>query len=590
MTTDSTVRGRRPLWFALALVVVTAAVYANAVPNGFVWDDRYQVRDNEANLRWSELPRLFRLDVGRSSTPPYAANAYRPLVFASYILDRSIFGLRAWGFHLTNVLLHLVIVALGFLLVYHLTGNDWTALVAAGIIALHPGQNEAVGWISGRHDLLPALFSLGALLVHAATRWSLRAWLVPLFLLAALLSKESAIALPLVLVVLDATFYRERLRDLRWLSVYLGVTLAVAIYFMLRGASSGQTPTDLLRVSPLEHWRHYVTIVSKLGYIFAYPLIANPCRIYQVFPDWAVAFGTALLALVLTALVLAFRRTQEQGWRSVLFGLAWFLVTTAPLVFAVPATELIGERYLYLPAVGLALVTAVGLERLSRLIAERFRRPMAVTLIGALIGGLTLMYAVLVVQRNPDWHDDRTLFESVEAQDPFNPVASAQLGFYALAVEKSPSGALFWLQRVFHAYKIPRYTRARTLNYMTASFLQIGRFDLAIKVGRAALDESPGNPKNHFNLALAYMMRARKSPPSVRAADLRRAETHFRRALSLDTQYHRARAYLGMTLHSQKRYRDALVTLEPLLQVRPEVPGVRQAVATLRRKLAAPKP
>ncbi|MCA9523028.1 MAG: hypothetical protein KC609_18765 [Myxococcales bacterium] len=578
---------RRALVMALALLATTAAVYANAVPNGYVWDDRYQVRDNDANLRWRAIPRLFRLDVGRSSTPQYSANAYRPLVFVSFTVDRQLFGARPWAFHLTNVVLHLIVVLLGFLLARRLLGNDWLALILAAFIALHPGQNEAVGWISGRHDLLPALFGLLALFAHTSERWFLRLCLVPLLLLAALFSKESAIALPFLLVALDALFYRQRLREPRAYAVYVGVALALVVYFLLRGASSSRTPTDLLHVSPVEHWRHYVTIVSKLGYIFIYPLIANPCRIYQVFPSWAVATATVLIVTAFTLVALAFRRTHDARWRAVIFGLIWYFATVIPLTLAVPSTELIGERYLYFPSIGLALLAAVGLESLARLILRHFSpvaaRAMVATVATMLIG----IYAALVVQRNPDWNNDRALFESVEAQDPFNPVASAHRGFYALTVEKSPTGAIFWFQRVFYAYKIPRYTRPRTLNYMTAAFLQLRRLDRAIRVGREAVNESPGNAKNQFNLGLAYMLRSRRS--TTRVVDLRLSEKHLRRALTIDGDYLRARATLGMVLHAQKRYVDALAMLEPLLTVQPEIPGVRRAVRTLRQKVLQPK-
>ena len=96
-----------------------------------------------------------------------ADNYWHPLTIWSLMLDSQLYGVKPWGYHLTNVLLHAVNAVLVFLVLRRLTGATWRSLAVAGLFGLHPLQVEAVAWICERKDVLSAMFWLLALWAYA---------------------------------------------------------------------------------------------------------------------------------------------------------------------------------------------------------------------------------------------------------------------------------------------------------------------------------------------------------------------------------------------------------------------------------------
>ena len=126
---------------------------------------------------------------------------YRPLLTVSFMLDAVWSGVRPWGYHLTNILLHLACCLLLFKLLKTFLSRAGIAALFTLIFAVHPALNQAVAWIPGRNDSLLALFVLASALAFVRyvenRNWQwLGAYLT--LSLAALLTKESAVLLPLV--------------------------------------------------------------------------------------------------------------------------------------------------------------------------------------------------------------------------------------------------------------------------------------------------------------------------------------------------------------------------------------------------------
>src|SRR6185503_18707129 len=144
-----------------AAALVSGLVYVNALRNPFVYDDYHTVVENRSIEHLSDLRAIVLHDVTR------------PIVNVSYAIDRALWGTAPIGFHVTNVLLHVLNVILLFTLVRRLAndrgGGVLVAFAAAVVFAAHPMMTEAVGYISGRSELLCAAFFLPALL--AGRRW-----------------------------------------------------------------------------------------------------------------------------------------------------------------------------------------------------------------------------------------------------------------------------------------------------------------------------------------------------------------------------------------------------------------------------------
>ena len=158
---------RERLFHLLLIACFAFLFYSNSFGNFFVWNDWTLIIENYLVKDWSNLPEIFTSAFWKPllGEPP---QIYRPLVLLSFTADFSLWGLNPWGYHLSNLLLHV----LNSLLVYSLMGfytSPLTACVGSLLFAVHPIHTEAVTYISGRVELLMSLFLLGGTVVFLAT-------------------------------------------------------------------------------------------------------------------------------------------------------------------------------------------------------------------------------------------------------------------------------------------------------------------------------------------------------------------------------------------------------------------------------------
>ena len=158
---------------------------------------------------------------------------YRPLGFVSFAADWTLWGSWPAGYHATSILLHLVNTLLVYLLARRLLSADASA-VAAAMFGLHVVNQEAVFWASARFDLLATAGALGTLLL-LGSRLGWRHAAAALLYLAALLSKESVVALPAAAGAYLWLVRRDRPSELARMFAWLGA--AGVIYVLCRHAS-----------------------------------------------------------------------------------------------------------------------------------------------------------------------------------------------------------------------------------------------------------------------------------------------------------------------------------------------------------------
>ena len=219
-----------------AVAVLAAAVYLNALRNGFALDDEFIVLRNDIVHSFRDLHALL-----LGSYWPHSAELYRPLTLLSYAVDWTLSGGSAAWMHGVNVALHVLATVLVARLVLRLGGHPLAAAAAGAVFAVHPVHVEAVASIVGRAELLAALLVLAACFVYLAERPSaaVRIGGIALLYLLGLFAKESAVALPALLVVIDGVRSRaERttvLGLLRRNAALLAVlTLTLAGYLLFR--------------------------------------------------------------------------------------------------------------------------------------------------------------------------------------------------------------------------------------------------------------------------------------------------------------------------------------------------------------------
>src|ERR1051326_7895609 len=204
----------RNLLVYLVLFGVVLAMFLLATSNGFVnYDDPQYVTENarvESGLTWE--------NVGWAVRNGYASN-WHPLTWLSHMLDCQLFGLKPWGHHLTNVLLHSANALLVFVVLRTLTGAIWRSLFVAALFALHPLRVQSVAWVAERKDVLSAFFFMLTLWAYVRfaeggrgrgdggggeSQSGARIYaLALLFFALGLMSKPTVVTLPFVLLLLD---------------------------------------------------------------------------------------------------------------------------------------------------------------------------------------------------------------------------------------------------------------------------------------------------------------------------------------------------------------------------------------------------
>lgn len=171
---------------------------------------------------------------GTRLTDSGSHGSYRPLCVLSFRANHAIGGLRPFGFHLVNVILHCIATLLVVRLAHHLQSNTMGPLVAGLLFAAHPVHTEAIAGIVGRADLAACNLALLAVLAYIRhMEWreqaNVRQWsalvVTILFSVTAVLCKETAITTLVICAVYDIikgfTGYKDKVKFCFYLVVYI---------------------------------------------------------------------------------------------------------------------------------------------------------------------------------------------------------------------------------------------------------------------------------------------------------------------------------------------------------------------------------
>lgn len=401
-------------FMALVLAAVASSAFWPALHGPFVFDD-YHLPFFEAAA--SRMPVAFWI------------GGVRPLLMATFWLNFSVSGTDPGPYHAVNIALHCVAAALFFLILRRLTtfsGSkdtlSWLSVAGTAIFLLHPLQTESVDYVAGRSEVLCGAFVLAGWLIfldHMEKPLGIfPAAAILVCGLAAILSKESGVCLPLLLIASDLCWGngplqdRLRKRKLLYAPMLIGSLAAVALVLRMLNRSStaglsGSIPPGLYALTETRAILIYLRL-------FVVPVGQNV--------DWQLPFARSLadawpdvvgMLILIAAGSLLWRRVRLAS-----FGLLVFLLTLAPTSSFVPVADAMAERRMYLPIAGLA-ICVVG-------IADAVQLPLQWKATCAAAAILAL--AVLTAGRSAVWASDLLLWQSSIAHSPGNARAHAGLG------------------------------------------------------------------------------------------------------------------------------------------------------------------
>jgi len=417
----------------MALCAAALIVYAGAFHGDFHYDDSLTILENPHLSDWHTF--IGHLD-----------HMVRPILYATFLVDRSLYGPDPSGYHLLNLVLHL---SSGLLIYRILTsavadGRSFVPFWTSLLFLIHPIATETVTYISGRASGLMTFFYLLAFFLYIkASEQSVTVKLRELYLsgafasfLLSIGSKETAVTLPFILLVWDIVIRRLNGPTLRVAILNRQLPFWIVLLLAAVWAWSHPRYTALaqfsLTIRPF--WDNLLSELHVTAY--AVRLFFSPwdqdfdhdLPEFHALSQWPLPLDLLMLTAMVVGAFVSWRR-----FPLVAFGFSWFFIQLLPTT-VIPRNDLLSERNLYLPSIGLVLnLVAIG-SCMGQWLMTAVQRPSLVRFASVSIAaGLGMVLCLSTIQRNDLYRDRLLLWSDAVRKSPNKARPHNNLGYaYAL--------------------------------------------------------------------------------------------------------------------------------------------------------------
>ncbi len=397
----------------LLLIIIPLAVYLKVVYFGYtgIDDSQFIGGAKDYNQHLSNISASFHRGLFQPEDKSYY-DYYRPVFLVDLILEYQLFGSQAGGYHVMNLIFHILSVLLLYIFLKQLKLSDTNALLLALIFAVHPVLSQAVAWIPGRNDLLLMIFLISGLIFTIRFTNS-RKWfdflMQFIFFLLALFTKETGMIIPVLTLIL-----LRLVSKIKWKPLFpLIITWAagIIIWYLLKSGintSGNKLPVNEMMESG---FGRLPAILFYLGKII-FPVNLG---VYPPSKDTPVILG--LIALVLlTGLIII---SGTYGKPLTIFGLIWFLLFLFP-VLVVPKlfNDQLYEHRVYVPTAGILILISqtIFFQKKSK---EIYR----VVMTGAVI----CVFAVITFIRADYFKDQLSFWDRAAKESPHSAYAKMMM-------------------------------------------------------------------------------------------------------------------------------------------------------------------
>lgn len=523
----------------ILIVLLCALIYGQTLGFDFLnLDDNIYITLNPVmrdGLTWLSVKWSF-----LTFNSPY----YMPITRLSYLIDASIYGIQPWGFHLTNLILHIVNSILIVYLCRLLSGHMLFSSLVGLVFAVHPQHIEAFVWIAERKEVLSTMFGLLSLIFYVRHIKQLQAHeivelhnkyylLACLTFLLSLMAKPMWITFPFVLILIDywplqrfkhETIVKVLIDKLPFLvfSYFLSLILIYSAASTVDHiTNSVQTLPLYQRISniPVIYIKYLLMIFYPADLPNYYPYPRDPLPLIQV-------AGSSALILALTAVLFIKRKKVPH----LLVGWLWFLGTLFPVtgLFSAGESVFIANRWTYLPHIGLfaAIIWQVVLA------FNKTGKTRGYLITGTVVVLFGLSLSSFYQTRH--WRNSETYWQQALRTSVDNNEAHYMLGTYYLNINRTdmaiqelekafrlmPSDAFYALmlgrayakkgdiKTAWHYFNLllkigPPDIKLLTTMGQTA--LASKRLDTALEFFQAAIDSPVERPQHYKYQRLAYL-------------------------------------------------------------------------------------
>ncbi len=384
------------------IIILGILVFANALFNNFVWDDKSFIIQNK-EIHTFNLEKIFGPSLFNSS------GYYRPVPALYFTSLYSLFNNSPFFYHVFQIAIHIINASLLFIFFKHFL-NKKISLFLSLIFLIHPIQVESVSFIASTGNPLFFLFGMIAVLLSQRETKDWKSSLAIFgFLLLSMLTKETG-----VLFLLGVLLYRFLFKK-KNISMYLiGAFLTVTIYSILRLIIGGAFLTKFLDVpianlSLSERLMHIPEIILYYLKTFFFPFHLS---INQQWTIASVDFHNFYFPLVAVLLVFSIigilgkyiYKVRRSEFGIYVFFTLWFLAGLAQHLQIFPLNMTVADRWFYFPMVGLLGITGIGMQTIK--IPQRTIQ-MVVYTIGII---LIILLSARTMIRNTNWHNAISLY------------------------------------------------------------------------------------------------------------------------------------------------------------------------------------
>jgi len=429
-------------WCLFATIGITLIVFFPALFNGFVlnWDDAGYITEYKPiqSLSWQNIKIIF---------TSYHQGNYHPLTILTYAFEQAIVGTKPFLYHLDNIILHLLNVALVFIFTRKLTNKLEIVCITALLFGIHPLRVESVAWVSERKDVLYTFFFMLAGIKYIdyfqkAESKIKNLILSILFIILSLLSKPAAVCFPGVVILIDWFCGRKFSTKLILEKVpFFAISLIfgiVAIYSQKEiGAIQNLAPLFSFFERILLSFYALVLYFSK----FLVPLGLSAMHPYPELVDGHLATKVYIAPIIVLALIVpvvySFRKTKM-----IVFGTLFFFVNIALVLQLLPVgAAIIAERYSYIPYIGLFMMIAYGYSWISENKIANIKK--IKPFIAIILCMWILCLGILSFNRINVWKRGDYLFEDILLNYKNQPFVYNNLGFICFNELKENDRALY---------------------------------------------------------------------------------------------------------------------------------------------------
>lgn len=448
-----------------------------------------------------------------------SAAYYRPILTISFMLDAQLSGERPFFYHLTDLLIHLIVSNLVFVFLHKLNIRKTVAFIFALVFAVHPVLTQATAWVPGRNDSLLALFLLPAMIYfldYIQNKTSRSLILHILFFSLSMYTKESAILLPVMCGLYLLLFTRKVFtRAENYILGSMWVMVFVVWFFMRQAALE----------NPIQYTASQIikAFISNTPAVLLYlgkVLFPFNLSVLPTLQDSTINWGLLALILVAIALILS----KWKNIKAIIFGIFWYLIFLYPS-FIRPSSEYVPdfiEHRLYVPIIGLFIIFSQISFIANINLSDKRVKYLFTTLI-LLLGLGTFVYSGNFANKTVFW-------KNAVKHSPNHPLAQKNLG------------AMYYLDR---------------------------NLDEAEKYFRKSLELNPTESMIHNNIGLIYLQRK----------NYEEAEKWFAKELELYPYYDNAHFNWGLSYYTRGEIKKAEEMWLKTVQINPDHTGALRSLA-----------